>query len=301
MNRPEAARSPFPDRGMSLIRVLILMLLLLCLPAAPVCGQERPVEIRRPAPDEIQELTLQDGSVVFGRVADTGDPMTFQLISGVEMRIPVSEVRSLRTARGEEVDGEFWTEDPNRTRLFFGPTARGLPAGEGYLAVYEIVMPFLGIAVTDRFILAGGTPLFFGGGGSRPFWIAPKFTFLDTGNTQVAAGVLSFVVEDESAGLIYGVLTRGGTRKSLSAGIGYGYVNDNLADTPALMIGGETRLSRRVKLLTENYWLPSGDGGLISFGPRFFGDRLSADLGLVMPVGGDEFFAFPLINFVWNF
>ena len=55
-----------------------------------------------------------------------------------------------------------------------------------------------------------------------------------------------------------------------------------------------------MKLITENYLFPGGVG-LISVGPRFFGERLSADLGLAMPVGADDIFVFPLVNFTWNF
>jgi hypothetical protein len=29
--------------------------------------------------------------------------------------------------------------------------------------------------------------------------------------------------------------------------------------------------------------------------------RLSADLGLAMPLGVDEVFVFPMVNFVWTF
>lgn len=39
---------------------------------------------------------------------------------------------------------------------------------------------------------------------------------------------------------------------------------------------------------------------MLSIGPRFFGDRISADLGLAFPVTGEGFFAFPVINFCWT-
>jgi len=263
-------------------------------------GQEPTLQIRVPGPGETQELVLRDGSVLYGQVIDAGDPVTFRLLSGTEVTIPRSGIRSLRLAEGEVVEGEFWGADPNRTRLFFGPTARSLPKGEGYLAVYELVMPFLGFALTDHFILAGGTPLFFGGGGSRPFWLAPKLTFLDWGHTQVAAGVLALAWEDETAGILYGVLTRGNGKRSMTVGLGYGFVNDDLADTPAVMFGAELRGGRHTLLVTENYIFPGGDG-IISAGPRFFGERLSADLGLAVPLGVGELVAFPLVNFVWNF
>jgi hypothetical protein len=36
-------------------------------------------------------------------------------------------------------------------------------------------------------------------------------------------------------------------------------------------------------------------------GVRWFGDRLAADLGMVMPLGEDVTFVFPMVNFVWKF
>ena len=36
-------------------------------------------------------------------------------------------------------------------------------------------------------------------------------------------------------------------------------------------------------------------------GVRFFGERLSADLGLAVPLGAGELFAFPVVNFVYVF
>lgn len=43
------------------------------------------------------------------------------------------------------------------------------------------------------------------------------------------------------------------------------------------------------------------DGGLASCGVRFIGDRLSADLGLVVPMATDGVIAFPVVDFVWRF
>jgi hypothetical protein len=66
------------------------------------------------------------------------------------------------------------------------------------------------------------------------------------------------------------------------------------------MAGFESRVSRRIKLVSENYLIADEGVGLISFGPRSIGDRLAADLGLAAPVGSGKPFVFPLINFVYN-
>ena len=60
----------------------------------------------------------------------------------------------------------------------------------------------------------------------------------------------------------------------------------------------ERRLSRRVKVITENYGFKAG--GLISVGVRFLGERLSADLGMFSPLSTEGFFAAPVVNFVWT-
>jgi hypothetical protein len=263
-------------------------------------AQERPLEIQVTPEDQLVEIVLTDGSTLVGRVVEAGDPFRFTLVSGVEMNIPVANVRSIARAEGMVEEGEYYRTDPNRTRLFFGPTARTLPSGQGYLAVYEIFMPFVGVAITDRFIMAAGTPLIFDDDWDRPFWVAPKLKVFDSGKTQGAVGVLAVGVEEDTFGLLYGVLTRGDEKGSFTLGMGYGFENSDLSDKPFLMIGGEARGSQRVKFVTENYIIP-GEGGLLSAGPRFFGEKLSADLGLVLPIGADDFVVFPLVNFVYNF
>jgi hypothetical protein len=68
------------------------------------------------------------------------------------------------------------------------------------------------------------------------------------------------------------------------------------------MVGGESRIGRRTKFLTENYFLPSEGVGALSGGVRFFGERLSADFGLGVAFGdGDTACCLPLVNFVYSF
>ncbi len=77
-----------------------------------------------------------------------------------------------------------------------------------------------------------------------------------------------------------------------------------VANAPVTVLGGETRVSRRVNLVTEN-WIYTGSGakgGILSGGFRFIGDRLSADFGMIGAAGdGDLACCLPIVNFVWNF
>ena len=112
--------------------------------------------------------------------------------------------------------------DPNQSRLFFGPTGRSLGKGQVYLGVYEFVMPFVQVGVTDWLSIGGGTPLVFGfeeDGLDRPFWITPKLRVFNGKNTQVSAGLFQGFGGGAKPGLAYGVVTSGGPRASVTAAL----------------------------------------------------------------------------------
>ena len=283
-----------------MIGVLLATLLLSSSPQAGGLKSSPTIEVA--AADVMQELELNDGSSMIGRVESIGDGrFVFRTMTGVEMTVDVSAVRSLRPVTGRIVDGELWREDPNPTRLFFAPTGRSLKKGEAYFGVYEVVLPFVQVGVTDRISIGGGTPIAFGGG-APPSWVTPKVQLLQTRSTAVSAGVLHFFnVGEANLGIAYGVVTQGSGDNAATIGLGYAYArsDDEDAGSAVVMIGGERRVSRRVKLVTENYAFKRG--GLLSGGVRFFGEKLSADIGLVSPLNTDEFILFPIVNIVRKF
>jgi hypothetical protein len=225
----------------------------------------------------------------------------FRSTAGVEMTVDVATVRSLKPVRGRIVRGELWREDPNPTRLFFAPTGRSLKKGEAYFGVYEVLLPFVQIGITDRFSVGGGTPLIFGDI-NRPAWITPKFQIARGPSTNASIGVLHFFnIDDGSVGIAYGVVTQGNADSAVTVGAGYAYARagDDDGGAPVGMIGGEHRVSRRVKLVTENYLFKGG--GFASGGLRLFGEKLSADFGLVMQLFDDARVLLPMINIVRKF
>lgn len=254
------------------------------------------------APGVTQELTLRDGTVLVGRVERIEDGrVRFRTSGGATLEVPLDQILSVNDAAGRVVDGRVWRKDSNPTRLFFAPTARSIPSGGGYAALYEGVMPFVQVGVTDRVSVGGGTPLWIGTG-AHPLWFTPKVQLYATETTQAAVGVMHFFnVDHASFGIAYAVVTRGDTDSAVTAGVGLPYYKSTEyhgADA-VFMIGGEHRVSRLIKIITENYVL---DGGaLISGGVRFMGERFSADVAMVAPVSADTFVAFPMVNFVWKF
>ena len=89
--------------------------------------------------------------------------------------------------------GEFRPTDSNATRLLFSPTGRSLRKGEGYVGVYEFLLPFVQVGITDRFSMGAGTPLvFFGDESSPPVWLTPKYQFYKDSKNSAAIGVMHF-------------------------------------------------------------------------------------------------------------
>lgn len=276
-------------------RLSAVILVLVVLVAAP------PRSVAQEPQATTYELKLRDGSRLYGTLESVDEQtISFRTMSGTLVTPTRADIVALEPVTGTIRDGEFLTDDPNRTRLFFGPTGRALPRGQVYFGTFEFMLPWVQVGVTDRFSIGGGTPLVFGFDESeRPFWITPRIQLVDRGRFHAGAGAIHVVnLDGGSAGIVYGVTTTGTSSSSLTVGAGMAYADGDRA--PVVMIGGDHRLRRNLKLMTENYvW--KGGGGMVSGGVRFIGDRLSADLGLAVPLNADELLAFPIVNFVYVF
>jgi len=249
---------------------------------------------------ELFELVLKDGSRLFGRIErETEQEVVFQTQSGAVITAARQEIVSLKIVTGRITRGEFVRADMQRTRLFFAPTGRSLEKGQVSVGVFQFLVPFVQIGVTDDFSIGGGTPLVFGiEDFDRPFWITPKYRVINAEKVQAAVGVLHVfdTSQRDSAGIGYGVATFGSSDNAITAGLGVAYSGDSRGGIA--MLGGERRVSRNMKLITENYIWQDG-GGIISGGVRFIGERLSADLGLAIPIR--DGWVMPVVNFVYVF
>ena len=84
-----------------------------------------------------------------------------------------------------------------------------------------------------------------------------------------------------------------------AATIGLGYAYSGAERSAIVMVGGDRHQSRRIKWITEN-WFWRGGNGFVSGGVRFIGERLTADLSLVVPLV-EETIALPVVSFSWSF
>ena len=274
--------------------ILVMGLLTIVAPATPIMAQEG-VEALSPG-DDLHEIRLADGSVLFARVtAVDGETIVLLTLAGARVEVERSQIRGTQSAQGQVVRGEFWREDPNSSRLFFTATGRTLRKGEAYIGTYVIVLPFFAVGLTDRITVAGGAPVLFGR--LEPFYVAPKIQLFSTAHAAVSVGTLAVFFDDDIVGINYGVGTFGTPDHALTLGVGFGYSGDDFSNQPVAMIGGEARLTRRLKAVTENYFLPGEEGLVFSAGLRFIGERISTDVGVAGFAGSGAECCLPLINF----
>jgi hypothetical protein len=285
--------------------------------AALGCAALAPSEARAQADttlaasDTLLEIRLADGSIVYGRIVSSdGGRLVIQTSAGARIEVDRAQVRSTRAVHGVEREGQVWFDDPHRDRLFIGPTGRSLPAGEGFFGVYELFVPVVSYGVTDWFSITGGIPIIPGAIGNIAY-LEPKLRVPlgPASPVQLSAGASIFFDTggEGAAGLLYGAGTYGGEDHALHLAASFPFLTGagddaDVGDQPLIMLGGETRVSRRIKLLSENYFLPY-ESGLVSIaGVRIFGERLSADAGLGILLGDDcSDCILPVVNFAYAF
>ena len=115
-------------------RSLAAVLIAMCAAIGP--GPVSAQEVKGPT----YELKLRDGSRVYGAIErQTDEQIEFRTIAGALITAQAADVLALKEVKGTLVAGEFLPDDPNQTRLFFGPTARSLPKGAVSFGTYEFV------------------------------------------------------------------------------------------------------------------------------------------------------------------
>jgi hypothetical protein len=272
----------------------------------PAGATPRPIVVSIPDSTKVQVMRLRDGSSIVGRVTEAGaDTVRFTTNGGTLSiaRLDIAELREVD--RSSMRRGEVLPANPNATRLLFAPTGRMLAKGEGYFNDTYLFLLSVHGGVTSRFTLGGGMSVLpLDDFTDNVLFVTPKVGVLASPKLNIAVGALAgfvggFVDDGENAsfGVIYAVGTAGSPDASITFGTGLAYAGGSFADAPVAMLGAETRLGRRVAFVTENYLIPYDDANaVISYGLRFFGEKLSADLAFWNVPGKD--LVFPGIPYV---
>ena len=280
--------------------------------ASGVAGAQKPARVDTIPADSarLYSARLTSGTTVVGRIDDPRtDPLVVQTENGT-LTIPRARIAELRAvATGRLRDGVYWPPNPNETRLLFAPTGRMLKPGEGYYSNTWLFLQQFAGGMTSNFTLGGGFSILPSDNfANNIFYVTPKLGLYNTERTNVAVGVLAAFVPgqdtDGTFGIAYGVATFGSPDAQVTTGAGFGYAQGRFAQDPVFMVGGEKRLSRRTAFISENYIFPSAEesNNIVSYGLRFFGDRMSADFALINTLSDDALFpGVPYVAFAVKF
>lgn len=261
----------------------------------------------RPTPDsQVVSITLRDGSTLVGRVLEvTATSVRFLSVVG-ESTIPRDAIVSVRSAAVSIARrGEYWPEDPSRTRLFFAPTGRMLRQGEKYFSDAYVFFPSFQGGITDRFTIGAGMSIVPGLGiDEQVFYLTPKLGIVAGPSLNVAVGALvagaGAISDDSPIGIGYGVATFGGEDANVTTGAGFGFSRSSTSQA-LLMVGGSLRTSRNIALVSENYiYTGASSSVLLSGGVRFMGEKLAVDLA-AFTAGEAEVPIIPYLAFIYRF
>jgi hypothetical protein len=293
--------------------VSLAISIMLCLAASSVHSGTKG-ELKPPSEGQSQILSLADGSSLVGKIIEVREAdVIFEGEFG-EMTIPKANIKEVKLVSSSAFKGgKYWFPNPNQTRLFIGPTGRMLPKGRGYFSDSYIFFPSVAYGFTNNINMGFGITIFPWIGMENQFlYFTPKIGFPAGDNFDLAVGALAFQTpdfddddnDDDSylVGVLYGSGTVGSEDNSFSLSIGYGFIEDELADKPLVIFGGELRVARRMSLVTENWVIPDVDPVVISYGVRFFGEGIAVDLAFLNVANEDAIFpGIPYIDFVYNF
>jgi hypothetical protein len=253
----------------------------------------------------VQQVELRDGTKLTGRVVSIeGEWVTFVTLEGVELRFRRGDVVSVREMSRAQARAGMWPRDGSDSRLFVSPTARVPDHGHGYVGVYELVFPSVGVGLGGVAMLSGGVSIVPGIDiDEQVFYLSGKARFLNVEYVQAAVGV--FWVHagsgDESAGAVFGSITAGSDIASFTGSLGFPFATaSGFEEKPLVSLGGEYRASRLVKFITENWIVPGEDGAILSFGIRLITRSLTAELAGIVPTIADDLYVFPLVSFSYT-
>lgn len=278
-------------------------------------------------------VVLQDGSRLVGTVVDEDEEtVTFRTTSGLELKLVRADITSREPAPGVAASagpdlGKPALADPNDTRLLFAPTGRPLRKGDGYFSDHYVIFPGMAYGLTDHLSLSGGVSIIPSlGFHEQLFYVSSSvgWRFREKAAFSLGGLYATGTEANEAGALLFGVASFGPSDRSLSLGLGLAttrneeyYYDDrgnylrtdsrwSFRDAPVIMVGGTFRVGKRLSLVTES-WLFPGEGFELSqqpfgLGLRFFGERLSVDVGVVLVAEVlDEGFPIPWLSFSYHF
>jgi hypothetical protein len=234
------------------------------------------------------QIELMDGTEFIGTILSKDSAVLEISTSSIpKIQIYVETIKKMKTVDTKMVfKGATAIPNPNPTRYLFAPSAFNLKKGEGYYQNTYLLLNSVNYGITDHFSIGGGIELISTfstiGTGWSPIWLfTPKVGYEVAKNVNVGAGLLVANMGFKGGfQLAYGLVTYGNPENNVTLAVSTGWANGTYLKNPPITLNGMFRMGRRTSFITENWIVPS-IGTLYSYGVRFFGSKISVDLGFL--------------------
>lgn len=296
---------------------IITLFCVLCSVLFTAQGQKIDLPVGPIDPNKTYQIELKDGTEFIGNVLALDSAfMEIRTSSIPKIQISVSTIKKMSLIEHRTViDGATVIPNPYPTRYFFAPSAYSLAKGEGYYQNVDLLLHSVNFGITDHFSMGGGIEFIstfatIGTDWSPIFFITPKVGYEVAENLNVGAGLLwvyfgplSEFVDNPSFNMEYALVTYGNKENNVTLGVSTTYREGKFwFDGAPITLNGMFRMGRKTSFLTENWFVP-GSMGVYTYGVRFFGSKISVDLGFhnnkeifkSIPIG------IPYVDFVVKF
>jgi len=308
----------FYKNSMNNMRIVTFLVLcaLLAVSSVDVFAQVDNQQFSIPGPSELSLIKMkgESGTTYVGTIIERSDrEISILTDANTKIQILLVNIQDIRAIPKSQIhNGEYWYPNPNETRYLYAPSAFNLKKGEGYYQNTYLFINTFNYGITDNFSMGIGFEFFstfasLGDSDFNPiFFLTPKYSTQISENVRVGVGVLygNLTSYIGGFGVGYGLVTYGNPEHNATLGLGFGFFDGNFRSDPVITLSGMTRLSRRISLVTENWFFPADVyRGIISYGIRFFGETMSVDLALVNNEEFSEVFpvGIPYVDFVVKF
>ena len=255
-------------------------------------------------------IFLNDDSELIGQfVEKTSTTLVLKTMALPRIEIPFASIKKIEEVAPENIkeDGSYWFPNPNPTRYLFSPSAFNLKRKQGYYQNTFLFFNSFNVGATDFLTIGGGFELIstFAQGVTPILFFTPKVGAEVSDKVNVGGGLL-FVTSDEiSMGITYGIATFGNRDDNVTTGLGWGFLDGEFNNQPFITLSGVKRMERRLSVVSENWFIPDGDGyyPLFSYGIRFFGEKNAIDLAFInnADIAQGIVIGIPYVDFVVNF
>ncbi|MCO5250916.1 MAG: hypothetical protein M9949_05785 [Candidatus Kapabacteria bacterium] len=234
-------------------------------------------------------VELVDGSTIVGKIIQRDlTTIVMKTSSLPEIEIPISKIISIDIfdKSNFRIDSD-WFANPHPTGYLSGSSAFNLKKGEGYYQNTYLFLNSFDVGITDFLSLSAGFEFLSLFSNFEPiFFISPKVGFKVAEKFHAGVKILYINIlgtgsrNSNGVTFINAMGTYGTLDHNVTGGVAWGHARGVFQDETFINLSGITRISKKASLISENWFVPSQDFFVVSYGVRFFGENLAVDLAL---------------------